>query len=331
MKISRPVAGLFTALATAAVAATASTTASAQEYPTKPIILVAPGTLGGGSDTQARLVEKVVTEAGIFGDQPVAVVNRGGGGSQEAFTFMLSHAGDPHYLLTFQASLITYVLLGEAQYELEDFTPVANLAQDPTMIVARPDTGWETLEDFINAAKESPGEVLVGGGGVAGPDRMGLITLEKAADFEIRYIPYAGGGAIHRAILGGEVVAAAGNPSDFMASLESGDLIGLAIMDTERGTVGPLQDVPTTVELGFPDAVFGTFRGWFAAGDIDPEVMEILQSSFQAVADSPEFKEEYIDRFAMRLDYMPSDEFAAHIQDRVEVFSGILKEAGVIQ
>lgn len=331
MKISRPVAGLFTALATAAVAATVSTTASAQEYPTKPIILVAPGTLGGGSDTQARLVESVVTEAGIFGDQPVAVVNRGGGGSQEAFTFMLSHAGDPHYLLTFQASLITYVLLGEAQYELEDFTPIANLAQDPTMIVARPDTGWETLDDLINAAKESPGEVLVGGGGVGGPDRMGLITLEKAADFEIRYIPYAGGGEIHRAILGGEVVAAAGNPSDFMASLESGDLVGLAIMDTERGTVGPLQDVPTTVELGFPDAVFGTFRGWFAAGDIDPEVMEILESSFQAVAESDEFKENYIDRFAMRLDYMPSEEFEAHIQDRVEVFSSILTEAGVIQ
>jgi putative tricarboxylic transport membrane protein len=277
------------------------------------------------------LVEKVVTQAGIFGDQPVAVVNRGGGGSQEAFTFMLSHSGDPHYLLTFQASLITYVLLGEAQYKLEDFTPVANLAQDPTMIVARPDTGWKTLDDMIKAAKEKPGEVLVGGGGVAGPDRMGLITLEKAAGFEIRYIPYAGGGAIHRAVLGGEVVAAAGNPSDFMASLESGDLVGLAIMDTERGTVGPLRDVPTTVELGFPDAVFGTFRGWFAAGEIDPAVMEKLQAAFKAVSESPEFKENYIDRFAMRLDYMPSEEFAALIQDRVEVFSTLLKEAGVIQ
>jgi len=331
MEISRPVAGLFTALAATAVVAASSITASAADFPTKPVILVAPGTLGGGSDTQARIVEKVVNQSGIFGDEPVAVVNRGGGGSQEAFTFMLSHKGDPHYLLTFQASLITYVLLGEAQYKLEDFTPIANLAQDPTMIVVRPDTGWKTLDDLIKAAKEKPGEVLVGGGGVAGPDRMGLLTLEKAGDFQIRYIPYAGGGAIHRAILGGEIVAAAGNPSDFMASLESGDLIGLAIMDTERGTVGPLKDVPTTAEAGFPDAVFGTFRGWFAAGDVDPEVMKILESSFLAVAESPEFKENYIDRFAMRLDYMPSQEFSDHIQNRVEVFSKLLKEAGVIQ
>lgn len=326
---SRSIGGIFAALV--ATTLVASAPASAQEFPSKPIIFVAPGTLGGGSDTQARLAADIVTKEGIFGNEPVAVLNRGGGGSQEAFTFMLSHSGDPHYLLTFQASLITYVLLGEAQYKLEDFTPVANVAMDPVVLVARPDTGWKTLEDFINAAKEAPGTVLVGGGGVAGPDRMGLITLEKAGGFEIRYIPYAGGGAIHRAILGGEIVAAVGNPSDFIASLESGDLIGLALMDTERGTVGPMADIPTTVELGFPDAVFGTFRGWFAAGEIDPAVMETLQTAFKKVTESPEFKEKYADRYGMRVAYMDSAEFSEYLDGRVEVFSEILKEAGVIQ
>lgn len=271
MTTSRPLAGLFSALVTAAVAVTASGAASAQDmkFPSKPIIFVAPGTLGGGSDTQARLAADIVTKEGIFGNEPVAVLNRGGGGSQEAFTFMLSHAGDPHYLLTFQASLITYTLLGEAQYKLDDFTPIANVAMDPVIVVARPDTGWKTLDDFINAAKEAPESIVMGGGGVSGPDRMGLIQLEEIADFKVRYIPYAGGGEIHRAILGGEIVAAVGNPSDFIASLESGDLIGLALMDTERGTVGPMKEIPTAQELGY-DVTFGTFRGWFAAGEIEP-------------------------------------------------------------
>ena len=333
MIFSRPVGSLLTALAVTAFAAGMPGAAGAQDtkFPSKPIIFVAPGTLGGGSDTQARLAADIVTKEGIFGSEPVAVLNRGGGGSQEAFTFMLSHSGDPHYLWTVQASLITYGLLGEAQYKLEDFTPIANVAMDPVVLVARPDTGWKTLEDFINAAKEAPGSVLVGGGGVAGPDRMGLITLEKAGGFEIRYIPYAGGGEIHRAILGGEIVAAVGNPSDFISSLESGDLIGLALMDTERGTVGPMANIPTTVELGFPDAVFGTFRGWFAAGEIDPEVMETLQVAFKKVTEAPEFKEKYADRYGMRVAYMDNKEFADYLEGRVEVFSQILKEAGVIQ
>jgi putative tricarboxylic transport membrane protein len=261
----------------------------------------------------------------------VAVLNKGGGGSQEAFTFMLQHKGDPHYLLTFQASLITYTLLGEAQYELSDFTPVANVAMDPTIVVARADTGWKTLDDLINAAKEKPGEIVMGGGGVSGPDRMGLITLEKDAGFEIRYIPYAGGGAIHRAILGGEIVAAAGNPSDFLASIESGDLVGLALMDEERGSVGPMKDIPTTVELGYPNAVFGTFRGWFTAGEVDPAIMATLEESFKKVTEHPDFKEKYVDQFGMRLAYMPSAEFKEYLDGRVEVFSKILKEAGVIQ
>jgi len=334
MKRQSPVANLLFAFACAIASASAvglSERAAAQDFPTKPIIFVAPGTLGGGSDVQARLAANVVTEAGIFGNEPVAVLNKGGGGSQEAFTFMLQHKGDPHYLLTFQASLITYTLLGEAQYELSDFTPVANVAMDPTIIVARADTGWKTLDDLINAAKEKPGEIVMGGGGVSGPDRMGLITLEKLAGFEIRYIPYAGGGAIHRAILGGEIVAAAGNPSDFLASIESGELVGLALMDEERGSVGPMKDIPTTVELGYPDAVFGTFRGWFTAGEVDPAIMATLEDSFRQVTEHPDFKEKYVDRFGMRLAYMNSEEFSEYLDGRVEVFSKILKEAGVIQ
>jgi len=184
MIVSRSMGGLLAGLVAGAMAVAVPFAASAQDFPSKPIIFVAPGSLGGGSDTQARLAANIVTDAGIFGNEPVAVLNRGGGGSQEAFTFMISHSGDPHYLLTFQASLITYVLLGEAQYELDDFTPIANVAQDPTMIVARPDTGWKTLGDLIAAAQADPGQINMGGGGVSGPDRMGLITLEKAADFK---------------------------------------------------------------------------------------------------------------------------------------------------
>jgi tripartite-type tricarboxylate transporter receptor subunit TctC len=93
MKISRPV-GLIHRVRRHGGRHRASgprTCASRQSIRRQPIILVAPGTLGGGSETQARLVENIVTESGIFGNQPIAVLNKGGGGSQEAFTFLLSH------------------------------------------------------------------------------------------------------------------------------------------------------------------------------------------------------------------------------------------------
>jgi putative tricarboxylic transport membrane protein len=322
---------VLTALFAAALTIPLPGIASAQTaYPTKPVIFVAPGTLGGGSDVQARLAANIVTESGIFGNEPVAVLNKGGGGSQEAFTFLLSHKDDPHYLLTFQASLITYTLLGEAQYELKDFTPLANVALDPVIMVTRADSEFKTLDDVIKAAKASPDTITMGGGGVAGPDRMGLIRLQEAAGFTVRYIPFAGGGEIHRNVLGGHVQVAVGNPSDFMASIEAGELIGLALLDTQRSTVPALANVPTAKELGY-DVTFATFRGWFMPGTVDPAIKATLEQGFKKVTEHPDFKEKYADRYGMRVQFMGSDEFAKYIDERVVEFRDLLTKAGVIK
>jgi putative tricarboxylic transport membrane protein len=328
---SRLQGGFLTALFAAALTVPLPGIVSAQPaYPTKPVIFVAPGTLGGGSDVQARLAANIVTESGIFGNEPVAVLNKGGGGSQEAFTFLLSHRDDPHYLLTFQASLITYTLLGEAQYELKDFTPLANVALDPVIMVTRADSEFKTLEDVIKAAKASPDTITMGGGGVAGPDRMGLLRLQDAAGFTTRYVPFAGGGEIHRNVLGGHVQVAVGNPSDFMASIEAGELVGLALLDTERSTVPALANVPTAKEQGY-DVAFHTFRGWFMPGTVDPAIKTILQDSFKKVTEHPDFKAKYADKYGMRVQYMGSDEFAKYIDERVVEFRDLLTKAGVIK
>jgi putative tricarboxylic transport membrane protein len=331
MIFSRPVGGFSAALFAASFALAVPGTANAQsEYPSQPIIFVAPGTLGGGSDVQARLAANIATESGIFGNQPIAVLNKGGGGSQEAFTFLLSHRDNPHYLLTFQASLITYTLLGEAQYELKDFTPLANVAIDPVIMVTRADSEFKTLDDVIKAAKAAPDTITTGGGGVAGPDRMGLLRLQEAADFTVRYVPFAGGGEIHRNVLGGHVQVAVGNPSDFMASIEAGELVGLALLDSERSTVPALANVPTAKEQGY-DVSFATFRGWFMPGDVDPEVKKTLEDIFKSVTEHPDFKEKYADRYGMRVAYMNSEEFTKYIDERVVEFRELLTKAGVIQ
>jgi len=329
---SRSLGGFVTAFAVAAFAAAmpGASDVQAAEYPTQPIIFVAPGTLGGGSDVQARLAANIATASGIFGNQPIAVLNKGGGGSQEAFTFLLSHRDNPHYLLTFQASLITYTLLGEAQYKLEDFTPLANVAIDPVIMVTRADSEFKTLDDVIKAAKAAPDTITTGGGGVAGPDRMGLLRLQEAAGFTVRYVPFAGGGEIHRNVLGGHVQVAVGNPSDFMASIEAGELVGLALLDSERSTVPALANVPTAKEQGF-DVSFATFRGWFMPGTVDPEVKKTLEGIFKQVTEHPDFKEKYADRYGMRVAYMNSEEFTKYIDERVVEFRELLTKAGVIK
>ena len=322
--------GVVLVACTAIVAfALACAPAASEKFPSKPVIFIAPGTIGGGSDVQARLAAEIVDKAGIFGTEPIAVLNKGGGGSQEAFTFLKSKKGDPHYLLTFQNSLLTYPMIGEAAYELTDFVPIANLVFDPVIVVVQTESPFKTLKDLIDAARAAPETITAGGGGVSGPDRMGLILLQDAAGFKLKYIPFAGGGEIHRNVLGGQVQVAVGNPSDFMASIEGGKLRGLALLDTQRGTSAALKDIPTAKEVGY-DVSFVAWRGWFGPAGIKESHIAILEDGFKRVTEHPDFTEKYVDRFGMRVKYMPSKEFAPFLDEQKAIYERILKQAGVI-
>jgi tripartite-type tricarboxylate transporter receptor subunit TctC len=94
-----------------------------------------------------------------------------------------------------------------------------------------------------------------------------------------------------------------------MASIEAGELVGLALLDTERSTVPALADVPTAVEQGY-DAVLRNLPRLVHAGEVDPEVKETLEGIFKQVTEHPDFKENYADRYGMRVAYMNSEEFS---------------------
>jgi putative tricarboxylic transport membrane protein len=115
-----------------------------------------------------------------------------------------------------------------------------------------------------------------------------------------------------------------------MASIEAGELVGLALLDTERSTVPALANVPTAKEQGY-DVSFATFRGWFMPGTVDPEIKSTLEGIFKKVTEHPDFKEKYADRYGMRIQFMGSDEFAKYIDERVVEFRDLLTKAGVIK
>lgn len=318
------------ALAAVAALGMLAISASAQEeFPSKPVIFVAPGTIGGGSDTQARLAADAIDRSGII-DEPVAVINRGAGGSQEAYTFTKSKAGDPHYVLTATNQLVTYPMVGEAGYDWREFTPIVNLVFDPTVVVVQADAPYQTLEDLIEAAKAEPGQLTAGGGQIGTQDHMGFLTLSEATGIEARYVPFAGGGEILRNILGGQIDFAVGNPSDFLASVEGGKLRFLVTLDEERSPAPALADVPTLQELGY-DATFVVWRGWIGPPDLSDEERDQVIELFRQVSEDENFKENYVLRFGMRPTFLAGDEFEAFIAEREPEYRALLQKAGVIQ
>jgi len=303
--------------------------AAPANFPSKPIILVAPGTVGGGSDVQARFCQAAI-ENKLQLSEPIVILNKGSrGGRQEAYTFVAGKKGDAHYLLTTANQFLTYPMLGGG-YDTKDFTPIANLVYDPGALVTRTDSKFKSFEDVVKAAKAKPNSITVAGGQLGTQDHMALLTIEKATGVKFRFVPFAGGAEVHRNVLGGQVDLAIGNPSDFLSSIEGGKLKALVLTTPKRSDSPTLKDVPTLKDKGY-DASFVTWRGWVAPAGISAEQTKFLSDLFKIVIEDPDFNKNYIIKNGMVPAYMPSDEFAKFMDEQAVIYRDFLKAAGVIK
>ncbi len=329
MKGMKNLVGIGLCLVVLFVAGSSSLLAAEMKFPSKPIIFVAPGTLGGGSDIQARLCQDAIDRKGIL-KEPVVVLNKGRGGAQEAYTFTAGKKGDPHYALTAANMFLTYPMVG-AGYDPKDFTPIANLVFDPGVIVARSESPFKTLEDVVRAAKSKPDSITIGGGTIGTQDHMAYLTIANAAGIKLRFVPFPGGGIVHRNVLGGQTDLAIGNPSDFISSVEAGKLKALVTTAPSRSSGTPsLADVPTLKEKGY-NVTFVTWRGWLAPAGISQDHIKALEGLFKIVSDDAEFQTKYVKANGMVSAFMSHDEFVRFLSEQGPVYEKLLRQAGVLK
>ena len=309
----------------------ASSAVSAQEgdFPRQPVLFVVAGQPGGGADVQARNIIAAIDRAGII-DQPAAVLNKGGGGSQEPFTFTAGKQGNPHYLLAATAQYLTYPLTGQAAYTLDQFVPIANLISDPSVVVVPKDSPIESYAQLIEMAKKNPGSVNYGGGVTGTQDHMSILLQEEVTGAKFNFVSFGGGSALHAAVLGGHVDVANGNPSDFLSSLESGDLRCLAILTEERSTAPIIDACPTAKEQGH-DVVWSIFRGWVAPAGISDSDIAGLEKMLRAVTEDKTFQTDYIARNGQNLDFLDHKEFAERLKNDRERYIRLLTQAGILK
>src|SRR5215207_2178772 len=301
--------------------------AQAGKFPRKPVLLVAPGTIGGGADVLARLTADAIEKSNAL-DEPIAVLNRPAG--VEIYSFIKSKSADPHYLFTVTNLFLTYPMLGPTNYQYSEFTPIANLVFDPAVVVVNAESPYKTLKDLVEATKQKPNTITMGGGQVGTQDHLAYLTLRKASGLDARFVGFAGGGEVHRNLLGNQIESAIGNPSDFLASVEAGKLRILAIMDEQRNPAPGLKDVATAKEQGY-GANFVVFRGFAAPPKIPEADRSAVIDLFRKVMDDKNFQEKYVLRFGMRPAFMAGDEFSKFLKDREIEYRELLVSAGVVK
>ncbi|WP_088344612.1 MULTISPECIES: tripartite tricarboxylate transporter substrate binding protein [Rhodomicrobium] len=279
--------GLGAASALAAGAPFARAAAPA-DWPTRTVTMIVPFPPGGQADLAARPVSNALEK--ILG-HPVIVENRGGGGGSIGNAAAARAAPDGYTLLM---SLSSLLVLPESErlygrkppYEVDQFTPIARILADPTLLAVPASAPWKTLQDLIDDAGKRPGIIPYGSSGAYGTLHVSMEMFAFAAGIKLLHVPFQGAGPAVKALLGGEVQALASAPGVLKAHVNAGTVRVLANWGGER--IDSFPELPTFKELGFKDVEFYIWAGLFTPKDVPGPIKARLGEAVKQAMAQPE-------------------------------------------
>jgi tripartite-type tricarboxylate transporter receptor subunit TctC len=253
-------------------------------YPNRPIELVVSFGAGGGTDVLARALSEGLRP---HLPQPVTVNNKPGASGSIGMTDVARSAPDGYKLimLTVEATILSHIGIGKVNNQ--DFTPIARLNFDPSAITVRADAPWNTLEEFLDAARKKPGEVSVGNAGPGSIWHVAATALEAKTGIKVNHIGFQGAGPAVLALAGGHVDSVAVSPAEVSTQVQAGKLKILGVMADQR--LKGFEKVPTFKEKGI-DLKLGAWRGLAGPKDMPANVVQTLVEAVNKAVNEPVYK-----------------------------------------
>jgi tripartite-type tricarboxylate transporter receptor subunit TctC len=287
----------------------------AADFPKKAVEIIVPYAAGGGTDTVARsFADMAKKELG----ESVAVVNKEGGGGAVGMQNGINAKADGHTVTMVTVELLTLPHSGLAQFSYKDIKPVALLNEDPAAITVPADAPYNTIEEFIEAAKKE--KLKVGNSGTGAIWHLAAAAFEKETGVEFNHVPFEGAAPAITALLGGHVDAVSVSPAEVSSQVKSGKLKVLAVMSEEK--VASLPEVPTLKEKGI-DLSIGTWRGLAVPKDTPAEVVKVLEEAFGKTAQSDEFKAQ-LEKMNLGYRYENSEGFSKMLEEKDQLFGDLI-------
>ena len=310
----------------AAAGTLAAAGAWAQSWPAKPLRLIVSFAPGGPADIVGRLVAQQLQER--LGQQ-VVVENRAGAGGNIAAKFVSTQPADGYTLLVTTSSMaVNQTLYKDPGYDaLRDFTPVANLAASPNIIVAHPSEPAADLKQFLQMSKGKP--VSYGSAGVGStPHLTADHVLRVLGKLDAVHVPFQGAAPALNATVANQVPIASVALPPAVPLVKAGKVKALAVTSLKR--LASLPDVPTVAESGFPDFEDYTWVGLFGPAKLAPEIVARLNAACNEALREPAFRERLL---AAGLEATPGTaaEFGDYLKREVVKWGRIVKDTGVSQ
>ena len=315
---------LFTAVLLAAG------TAAAQGWtPQRNVEIVVGSAPGGSNDKTARAVERALTGQKLV-PTSITVVNRPGGGSSIAFTYVSQRAGDPHTLLVGTTALLTNHITGRSKIHHSDFTPIASLFNDYVVFAVNADSSIKDGKDLIARLKKDPQSVAIGFATAVGSHNhiaAGLLMKTIGGNpKDLKVVAYKGSSEAITNLLGGHidlVTTAGGNAAGHVAA---GRMRVVGVAAPQRFG-DALAEVPTWKELGV-DLVYGGFRSIVGPKGLSREQVAFWEGALRKSTERPEWQADLRKNYWSNV-FLTSSEFAKELDKDYAAMKSVLVDLGL--
>ena len=305
-----------------------ATSAFAQDYPTKPIVIVVPAAAGGPTDTLTRVVAAQMSE---FLKQQMLVENAGGAGGTIGVTKAAKARADGYTLLLYHIGMSTApALYRKLPYDtLADFDYIGQVADVPMTLVAKKGTQAANFRDFLSYIKANKDKVTYAQAGIGSASYLCGLLFMNAIDAQFTQVPYKGTGPAMNDLVGGQVDFMCDQTTNTTAQIKGGKVKAYGV--TSKTRVPSLPDILTLDEQGLKGFEVGIWHGLYGPKGMPKAVTDKLVAALQDTVKDADVKKRFADLGATTMP--PEKATPAALQARLKAeiarWAPLIKKAGV--
>jgi tripartite-type tricarboxylate transporter receptor subunit TctC len=329
MSLASPARRLFGAatIAVAAFVAVPAFAQSAAQWPDRPVRLLVPVGPGGAADTLSRNLSNGFQP--LANGQPLVVENRVGAGGTIAAAAVVREKPDGYTLFLAEVgpNAVSHTLAKNLPYDPNTaFTPIIHLVNLPAVVLIRPALPYNTLAEFIAAAKQQPGKFTYASAGLGNWTHLFMAYLNSQAGIDVTNVVYRSGSEMLTAMLRGEADTAIITVSTSLGQIKEGKVRALA--GTPPTQIPQLPGTPPAAQTlkGFDVNVWHGIAG--PAG-MDPALVTRLNGIFNEILKVPAVRNAIVEAQAATIVGGTPQQFDTFIKGELKRWPDVVKAAGI--
>jgi tripartite-type tricarboxylate transporter receptor subunit TctC len=309
---------LVFATATAFIAAPAA----ADDYPSRPVRIIAPFGAGGPTDVYTRAIAEELRKAL---HQTFIIENKPGAGTTIGTDFVAKAAPDGYTLLMISGTqTVNETLYSKKPYQLmRDLVPVAPLIDTDLVLVVTPSLPANNLKELLALAKAKPGTLNYGSSGLGSNYHMAGELLKNLSGIDIVHVPYKGSSGARTDILGGQIQMLFDSVPTMAPTIKAGGVRAIATSGKKRSLILP--DVPTLDEAGVPGFQASLWVGFMAPAKTPQPIVDLLNREINKILARPDIKEAWGAQGAIPVT-MTQPEFKAFMEAEIAKWAKLIKD-----